>query len=316
MATLTQLEYIVTVDRMGHFGRAAQFCHVSQPSLSMQIQKVEEEMGLIIFDRIKKPIKTTERGKVFVEQAKVVLRESRKLESMIKEENTVLSGEFRLGIIPTLAPYLLPYMIEPFSRAYPKVILKIDELKTEIIINELKEDILDGGILVTPLHGSGLVEKPLFYEKFYLYLGREHELFHRKRIKEEELDGSDMWLLQDGHCLRNQVVKICSIKNEKGVYRNIQFEGGNLETLRYLVKKSRGTTLIPQLFVNTLPETEQEMFVKEFEPPVPNRQVSLVYRRDQWKLGILQALEKVILENLPSNISKDLNRRKSHVIKI
>lgn len=316
MATLTQLEYIVTVERLRHFGRAAEACHVSQPSLSMQIQKVEEEMGITIFDRLKKPVVPTEKGQQFIEQAKVILRENQKLNAIMKHEVTQVSGDFRLGVIPTLAPYLLPLFIDAFAQNYPKVKLKIDELKTENIIHDLKADTLDAAILATPLHASGLSERVLFYEKFFLYVGTDHALANRKRIKEDELDGSDIWLLQDGHCLRNQVVKICSIKSDKHVYKNIQFEGGNLETLRNLVKKSRGSTLIPQLFVNTLPEFEKRDYVKEFEHPSPTRQVSLVYRRDQWKSDILSALEATIIENIPEDIKLILDKSKGHIINI
>ena len=182
MATLTQLEYIVTVERLRHFGRAAEACHVSQPSLSMQIQKVEDEMGITIFDRIKKPVLPTENGKKFIEQAKIILRENQKLNAIAKHQNAEVSGEFKLGIIPTLAPYLLPLFIEDFSKAYPKVQLRIHELKTETIIHDLREDALDGALLATPLLVDGLKEKVLFYEKFFLYAGKDHALFNRKRI--------------------------------------------------------------------------------------------------------------------------------------
>jgi LysR family transcriptional regulator, hydrogen peroxide-inducible genes activator len=302
MPTLTQLEYIVTVEKLRHFGKAAEACHVSQPSLSMQIQKVEEELGIVIFDRTKKPILPTAKGQRFIDQAKVLLRENQRLIQISKQDSSEVSGDFHLGVIPTLAPYLLPLFIEDFSQNYPKVQLKIDEMKTDDIVRDLKEDALDAAILATPLHESGLKEKVLFYEEFFLYVGAEHSLSKRKRIREEELDGREMWLLQDGHCLRNQVVKICSIRGESGVFKNIRFEGGNLETLRYLVKNSNSYTLIPQLFANTLPEGEKKHLVKEFEQPTPSREISLVCRRDQWKGDILSALEKTLLRNLPKNL--------------
>jgi LysR family hydrogen peroxide-inducible transcriptional activator len=314
LPTLTQLEYIVAVDRLKHFGAAARACHVSQPSLSMQIQKVEDEVGIVIFDRLKKPIVATEKGQRFIAQARVVLKESSKLVAVTKSEQNEVSGDFRLGIIPTLAPYLLPALIEPFSIAFPKVRLKIDELKTDTIVSELQHDLLDAAILATPLHESGLHEKPLFYEPFYLYVSKESVLSKHKRVDQTELDGSEMWLLQDGHCLRNQVVRICSLRGEKSVFKNVQFEGGNLETLRYLIKKSRGYTLVPQLFVNTLSADERREFVKEFELPVPTREVSLVYRRDQWKLEVLHALENTIHDTLPLNLKTSVNKRASKVV--
>jgi len=314
MATLTQLQYIVTVEKLRHFGKAALACNVSQPSLSQQIQKVEDEMGLTIFDRLKKPVLPTEKGRLFIEQAKVILKESQKLTELAKQQGAEVSGDFRLGIIPTLAPYLLPLMIEPFSKAYPRVNLRVDELKTETIVEQIRNDTLDGAILATPLHEPGLKETVLFYEPFYLFVSSEHPLAAKKKIGEDDLDGSEMWLLQDGHCLRNQVVRVCSIKNEKGVYKNIRFEGGNLETLRYLVKRTRGYTLIPQLFVDTLPESERRNHVREFAAPVPSREVSLVYRRDHWKADILSAVEKTVEANLPDKLKARLDRKKSHVV--
>lgn len=314
MPTLTQLEYIVTVERLKHFGKAAEACHVSQPSLSMQIQKVEEELGIIIFDRNKKPILPTDKGIRFIEQARVILKESHRLLEIVKRDKFEVSGDFRLGIIPTIAPYLLPFFIEDFSNKYPKVKLKIDELKTETIISELKDDALDGAILATPINEKMFSEKALFYEEFFLYINSGHPFAHRKRIKEEELDGHEMWFLQDGHCLRNQVIKICSLGKEKGVFKNISFVGGNLETLRYLIKRGKGYTLVPRLFAETLPESERKNLIKEFEHPAPSREISLIHRRDQLKLDVILALEEVIIRNLPKTLSLDFNKRKINVI--
>jgi LysR family hydrogen peroxide-inducible transcriptional activator len=316
LPTLTQLHYIVTVDKLRHFGQAAKACNVSQPSLSMQIQKAEDEMGITLFDRAKKPIRPTEKGERFIEQAKRVLMETERLAALSRQDSTEVSGNFRLGIIPTVAPYLLPLFIEDFSTKWPKVRLKIDEMKTETIIAEIKRDGLDGAILATPIEEKGFRTKILFYEDFFLLVGSDHKFAHRKRLKEADLDGSEMWLLQDGHCLRNQVSKICSIGNDKGIFKNIRFEGGNLETLRYLIKKSRGYTLVPYLFVETLSDYEKKNLVKEFDTPVPSREVSLIYRRDQWKVDILSALEQSIRANLPQHLRHSLDKRKTQVIGI
>lgn len=316
MPTLTQMQYIIAVEKFRHFGEAAEACHVSQPSLSQQIQKVEEEIGVVIFDRLKKPVLPTEKGKRFIEQAKVVLKENQKLMDLSQKEGTEVSGDFRLAIIPTLAPYLLPLFVDSFSTGFPKVNLKVDELKTETILQQLKEDMLDGAILAGPIGDSRIKETVLFYESFSLYVSKEHPLSDRKRISEDDLDGSDMWLLQDGHCLRNQVVKICSLKNESGVYKNVRFEGGNLETLRYLVRKTRGYTLIPQLFVDTLSESEKRDFVREFFNPAPSREVLLISRRDHWKTDILKGIEEAIRKNLPKNIKTVIDRKKTQIVGI
>lgn len=316
MPTITQLEYIVTVDKMRHFGKAAKACHVSQPSLSMQIKKVEDEVEFPIFDRIKKPIVPTEKGALFIESAKAVLREHSRMMALAKKKESEVSGEFRLGIIPTVAPYLLPLFLDDFSKRYPAVRLRVDEMKTDNIIHELQRDMLDAGILATPLNEGGLTEKPLYYEKFSLYVAREHILSRKKFLRERDLDGAEMWLLQDGHCLRNQMVRLCSLRQQKGVFKNVQFEGGNLETLRYLVRKGHGYTLIPSLFVNTLSAEERRQYVRDFEVPVPTREVGLVFRRDQWKSDIIQAIAETVRDSLPKEIMTEKDVRLSHVIKV
>jgi len=299
MPSLTQLEYIVAVEKLRHFGRAADECHVTQPTLSMQIQKAEEEIGYPLFDRLKKPVVPTTKGQKFITQAKVLLHEHRKLIDLSRNQSGELAEDFRLAVIPTIAPYLLPLFIQSFSAAYPKVHLTIDELKTETILQRLKEDALDAAILATPLHEPGLRERPLYYEPFSLYVSKSHALNARKRIREDDLSIEDMWLLEDGHCFRQQIVRWCSLKTRDGVFTNVRFEGGNIDTLRQLVRKSRGYTLVPSLFVDTLSESERREFVREFEKPQPAREVSLVYRRDQWKADVLKALEDTILANVP-----------------
>ncbi|MBX3021420.1 MAG: hydrogen peroxide-inducible genes activator [Bdellovibrionales bacterium] len=302
MPSLTQLEYIVAVEKHRHFGKAAEACHVTQPTLSMQIQKVEEEIGYPLFDRLKKPIVPTTKGTRFITQAKVLLHEHHKLVDLSRSQSGELSGDLRLGVIPTIAPYLLPLFLESFSKEFPKVHLFVDELKTDTILQMLAEDQLDAGILATPLHEPGLKERPLYYEPFSLYVSRANPLNARKRIKEDDLDAEHMWLLEDGHCFRNQIVRYCSLKGKEGVFPNVRFEGGNIDTLRYLVRKSNGYTLVPALFVETLTESERRDHVREFEKPVPAREVSLVYRRDQWKSDVLKALEEAIRKQLPKGL--------------
>lgn len=304
MPSLTQLEYIVAVDAARHFGKAADHCHITQPTLSMQIQKVEEEIGYPLFDRLKKPVVPTAKGERFITQAKVLLREHHKLMDLSKHQSGELSGDFRIGVIPTIAPYLLPLFIGAFSKKYPKVQLIIDEMKTDSIIDALREDKLDAGILATPLHESGLRERPLYYEPFQLYVAKNHALNARKRIKDDDLSGDSMWLLADGHCFRNQIARFCSLKNQDGVFPNVHFEGGNIDTLRNLIRKSAGYTLVPALFTESLPESERRDYIREFEKPVPAREVSIVYRRDQWKSDLLKALEESIREKLPKELTE------------
>lgn len=315
MPSLSQLEYIVAVDKHRHFGKAAESCHVTQPTLSMQIQKVEEEIGYPLFDRMKKPIVPTAKGARFIQQAKILLREHQKLVELSKNQTDEVSGEFRLGVIPTIAPYLVPHFIETFSREFPKVQLSIDELKTGTILQRLNEDSLDAAIMATPLHEEGLKERRLFVEPFYLYVSKHHSLNGRKRIKEEDLDGSQMWLLEDGHCFRSQIIRYCSMQNKERVFPNVQFEGGNLDTLRYLVRKSQGYTLVPALLVDNLSESEKRDYVREFERPTPAREVSLVHRRDQWKSDILKALEDTIVKKLPKEIL-DYDPKRQQILEV
>jgi len=316
LPTITQLQYIVTVDKLRHFGEAAQACHVSQPSLSMQIMKVEDEIGFPLFDRVKKPIVPTEKGARFIESARAVLREHERMMAHAKKDEKEVSGEFRLGVIPTIAPYLLPLFLEKFSITYPKVKLHVDEMKTESIVAELKKDLLDAAVLATPLNEQGLNEEPMFYEKFYLYVSENHPLSKKTRVKQDDIDGTGIWLIQDGHCLRNQMIRLCSLKNQKGVFKNIYFEGGNLETLRYLVQKGHGYTLIPQLFLNTLSPPERKKYVREFETPSPMREVSLIARRDQWKSDIMRAIFDSITQNLPKDFQTSLAAKEALVVKV
>jgi LysR family hydrogen peroxide-inducible transcriptional activator len=302
MPTITQLEYLVAVDRTRHFGRAAKECHVSQPALSAQIQKLEEELGVVVFDRKKKPVLPTPEGERILELARSVLREHAKLLHLAQSEGDEPTGGFKIGIIPTLAPYVLPLFVDAFAKEYPAVDLHIDELKTEEIILALREDRIDAGLLATPLGEKGLRERPLFYEPFYAYCAPGHPLLKRKKLRETDLEPHGLWLLQDGHCLRNQVVNFCSANNATQTYDNVHFESGNLETLRYLVHSGEGYTLLPHLMVLQLPKSEREKYVRPFVRPVPTREVSLVFRRDQFKQRIQRALFDCIRERIPDGL--------------
>jgi LysR family hydrogen peroxide-inducible transcriptional activator len=302
MATLTQLEYIVAVHRTKHFGRAAKECHVSQPSLSAQIHKVEEELDFIIFDRSKKPIKVTDSGLKFIQQAKKVLAEHKKLLN-IQSDSQEIQGDFHLGVIPTLSAYILPIFLESFTKKYPKVNLHIGEYQTKEIINKLYDDELDGALLVTPLNDSQIIERSLFYEPFYVYVSSSHELSTRKIIKETDLDENSVWLLDEGHCFRDQVIKLCSLKNQRKIFRNVEFKSGNMETLKALVRKVGGYTLLPHLATLDLPSAEKQKHLKKFSKPTPTREVSLVHSRSFLKEPILEALQKEILNNIPSELA-------------
>ena len=303
MASLTQLEYIIAVADYRHFGKAAKACHISQPTLSQQIQKVEDLCNITLFDRVKKPIVPTLEGEVFLKQARLIIREHKRLIEMTKQSLHEPKGDFKLAVIPTVSASLIPLFIGSFSEAFPKIELFIDELKTETILEELRNDRLDAALMATPLTAPGFIEDPLYYETFLLYLSAGHPLLKKKTITEADLDGSEMWLLKDGHCFKDQVVKFCSIKkNEFSILKNIHFQSGALDTLRAVVSHGHGYTMIPALMAANLPPKELHDRVRAFHAPMPAREISLVYRRDFWKQNLVASVKKSILENLPPQV--------------
>jgi LysR family hydrogen peroxide-inducible transcriptional activator len=297
--TLTQLEYILAVNKFRHFGKAARSCFVTQPTLSMQLQKLEDELGIVIFDRSKSPVLPTSEGERIINQARVIIREEKRLRDLVRQSKDELAGEFRLAVIPTLSTYILPLFLQDFVDRYPNLNFIIEECKTEEIVEMLAEDAMDAGLLVTPLNDEALIERVLFYEPFYLFVAPEHPLARRKRIREDDLDLKEIWLLNKGNCFRDQVLNICTeSKDENDVGGNIRFESGNLETLKNMVLTSSGYTVLPHLAVSQL-SAQRRKLIREFHPPVPTREVSLVYARSVLKERVIDALEETILEKLP-----------------
>ncbi len=306
MPTLVQLEYALAVHKFRHFAKAAAACRVTQPTLSQQLQKLEDELGLILFDRLQKPVLTTPAGGRFLAQAQIVMREHQKLLHLAKESQEEVSGEFRLAMIPTIASDLIPLFVERFSTQFPRVELFIEEAKTATILEELQNDTFDGGILATPLLEGGLKVHPLYYEPFVLYCSPDHPLSRKKKIAVTDLDATQMWMLTDGHCFRNQVANFCSLsgRQDSAVLKNVRFESGSLDTLRKLVQKSRGYTLLPLMMTLRMDAAEKREQVRSFVAPLPAREVSLVYRRDHWKLEMIAAIEDTIRSVLPTWIRR------------
>lgn len=315
MPTITQLQYLIAVDEEKHFGRAAEKCSVSQPSLSTQIQKVEEELDLVIFDRSQKPIMVTEEGRAIIDQARATLKEHNKLYALAQGSSIEPKGDFHLGIIPTLAPYIVPLFLGKFSKEFPDVRLKISELQTDDILKLLKNDGVDAGLLVTPLNDEGLIERHLFYEPFYAYISEGHRLLEKNELAHDDLLDQDLWLLEEGHCFREQMLKVCSLRNSNRVLPNVEFASGSLETLRKLVKRSKGYTLLPELAVDDLGKKERDKHLRSFQGPVPTREVSLIHSRSFLKERIISALEKVIVDELPSHL-KSLKKGDINVVGI
>lgn len=303
MVTITQLEYVLAVDKYKNFGKAAKSCSVSQPSLSIQIQKTEDILGYMLFDRSKKPIVTTDRGLEFIKQAKIVIEEFSRL-ALIGQSSSV-SGKFKLGVIPTLSPYIIPLFIKKFSTTYPDVELTIIESKTEVIKNLLLNDKLDGAILVTPLKDLRFLETFLFNEPFYLYASKEMNL--KGKISPSKLDPEELWLLSEGNCFRNQVINLCSSVNS-GPLKNVRFEGGNLETLIDLVNRSGGCTVIPHLCMKKIKNSSSKGEVFEFASVTPAREVSFVRSRSFMKESIINSLVESIVSSLPKELQSNQKR--------
>jgi LysR family transcriptional regulator, hydrogen peroxide-inducible genes activator len=304
MISITQIEYILAVHRFRHFAKASHHCGVSQPSLSLQIQKVEEFLGYPIFDRDKKPVELSSKGTRFVEQANIVLSEHKRLISQSLSEQGVVRGEFNLGVIPTIMPFLVPLIIADFSQKFPEVILKIHELNTELCVQGLRLHNIDGAILATPLSEKGIRERALYYESFFLYAHANDPILKKKSLEAKDINPNDLWLLKDGHCFKNQVLNFCQIDGSMTSLRNINLLGGSLEVLRQVVMGSWGYTLIPEMMKNSLSKSEQENQVRPFSHQNPLREISLVYAREQWKSDILNALEACILRCLPKSIQR------------
>jgi LysR family hydrogen peroxide-inducible transcriptional activator len=303
MITLTQLEYIVAVDTFRHFGRAAEHCFITQPTLSMQIKKLEEDLEVIIFDRSKQPMIPTDVGRRIIDQARIALQESGRINNIIKEHKNLISGELKIGIIPTLAPYLLPLFIGNYKRKYPNINIRIDELTTANIIDHLNRDLIDVGILVTPLKEDRINEKPLFYEEMLLYLNDNHPLASQTNIKLKDIATPELWLLSDGHCFRDQVINLCSFKGAENSALPFHFEAGSLETIMNIVDKEGGLTIIPELATINMSELRFE-HVRTFIDTNPLREVSLVYSRHYAKHKLIELLGKEIITSMPEKMLK------------
>tara|TARA_B110000003_G_scaffold53347_1_gene53085 strand:- start:32175 stop:33119 length:945 start_codon:yes stop_codon:yes gene_type:complete len=290
--TITQLKYVLSVAEYKNFTQAAEKSFVTQPTLSMQIQKLEDQLGVQIFNRSKKPIVLTEIGEKIVNQAKIIVSESSRVKDIVHQHQGYIGGEFRLGIIPTVMPTLLPMFLNNFTNKYPKVKLIIEELSTEEIIKKLLDNHLDAGLAATPLENNDIQERPLYYEPFIGLIPKDHRLFNKKEIKSDELEMDDILLLEDGHCFKDSIINLCrtyKTDNSKG----FQLESGSFDTLIKLSKEGLGMTLLPYLHTLDLNDNDK-ILLKEFTSPPPAREVSLIFHKSQLKIQITDALKKTI----------------------
>lgn len=299
--TLIQLEYIVALDTWRHFSLASEKCFVTQPTLSMQVQKLEEELGVNLFDRTKQPVMPTEIGAAVIAQARIVLREAGMIQEMITEQKDTMTGEIRIGIIPTLAPYLLPPLFKNIRDKYPQVNLLVKEIITEEVVQELKSNRLDCGIVVTPLQDAAIKEDPLFYEELFVYVSKNNALHNKKYVLPGDIDPEQLWLLEEGHCFRSQILNLCELRKHADLH--FKYETGNIDTLKRMVDKSDGITILPELAVMEFSKPQLKQ-VKRLKEPSPAREVSLVTHRDHLKTKLIKTLKEEILNIVPKPMQK------------
>ena len=304
---IQQLEYVVAVDNHRHFVKASEKCFVTQATLSMMIKKLEEELTVKIFDRSRQPVIPTEIGKKIIAQAKIILQEANRLHEIVSEEQGQLNGELRIGIIPTLAPYLLPLFMNSFMIKYPKVKLRISELTTDDIIHKLEQHDLDVGLLSTPLNQASLKEQPLFYEEFVVYASSTEQLLSKKYVLAKDIDINRLCLLEEGHCLRSQVFNLCELKNREKQVHQLDFATGSIETLKRIVETNHGITILPLLALKDMTD-KQRLNIRHFKSPAPVREIGLVTYRYFVKEKLINGLKEEILKGVTPNMRSALKK--------
>lgn len=304
--TITQLEYIVAVDTYRSFVQAAEKCFVTQPTLSMQVQKLEDFLGVRIFDRTKHPVTPTEVGEKILEQARETLNQISRIQEVVSDEQEEISGELRLGIIPTIAPYLLPQVISGLMSKYPRIKLSVWEFTTDDIITQLKKGLIDCGILATPLLDEHLAEKPIYYENFVAYVSKSSPAFKKNTMDASALQEENIWLLNEGHCMRSQVLSICRT-SQKSRMQGLEYNTGSVETLIRMVDLNKGATLLPGMAVSSL-SNKQLNKVRFFRSPEPVREISLVTNKNFVKQRMLSVLRDEILLVVPKSMKQKKKR--------
>ena len=290
--TITQLTYVLAVAEHQNFTKAAENCFVTQPTLSMQIQKLEDQLDVLIFDRSKKPIELTDVGAKIVNQARNIVNESYRIKDIVDQQKGFIGGEFKLGIIPTVMPTLLPMFLKSFIKKYPKVKLKIEELTTEEIITRINDGHLDAAIAATPLENENIKERVLYFEPFTAYVPKNHRLAEKKKLEVADLEIEDMLLLEDGHCFRDGVINLCKVFKDH-TEDSFQLESGSIETLIRLSNEGLGMTLLPYLHTLEMGEKAKKN-LRYFTEPSPAREVSIIYNKSELKMQIIEALQEVI----------------------
>jgi len=300
---IVQLEYLKEIYVCGSFSVAADRLGLTQPALSLQIQKLEEELEFKLIDRTKRPFQFTDEGKVFYEKSLEILKQIEALKQISINISEEVSGKVRVGVIPTLAPYLVPLFIQQLAKDYPALQLEIYELKTEVIINEIKMGDIDCGIISTPVSATNISVTPLFYERFYAYLSEDHPLFGEDSIDIKSIQQEDIWYLEEGNCFQNQVNSICQLNPQKKNKHQLVYHSNSIESLRRIVEYKRGLTFMPELATINIP-AEQEELIKEIVPNEPVREISLITAKRFAKERQVNALQEVIKSSIPARMIK------------
>src|SRR5450631_4717258 len=295
--TFTQLEYILAIDTHRHFAKAADACFVTQPTLSMQVGKLEKTLGVKIFDRSHSPVVPTEAGKQ-------ILLEKSRVSEIISLKKGLVECELRIGIIPTLAPYLLPLFVQSFLLKYPQVKLVVYEKTTEFLLEGIRDSSLDTGILVSPLNEKGFHEEVLFYEELLVFVSEKNAIYKKNYVLAKEIDPNKLWLLEEGHCFRAQMIHLCELFKASRRNSHFDYEAGSFETLRRMVELNDGITVLPELATLDFSKKQQGQ-LRRFRRPSHMREVSLVVRRDFVKERLVKALKEEILNSMPDKIKKN-----------
>ena len=301
--TLVQLTYLIALDTYRQLTIAAEKSHISQPALTMQLQKLEEELGVKLFDRSKQPVVPTEIGRAVVAQARTVLQESQRITDLVQAYKQDISGELRVGIIPTLAPYLLPLFLAQFLQNFPLVKLRVRELPTDTLVELLKAGQLDVGIAVSPLADDRLYEHRLFYEEFVVYVAADDHHHDKQFVLAEDITPDQLWLLEEGHCMRSQIMNLCELRKQRLDGQQFYYEAGSIEGLKRMVDRYGGMTVLPELATLDM-STLQQAQLRRFARPVPVREVSLITHRHYVKQPLIDALKSEILRAVPAQMQQ------------
>lgn len=297
--TLQQLEYILAVNQFRHFAKAAEYCRVTQPTLSAMIQKLEEELDTRIFDRSQQPVCPTPVGILIIEQAQKILVQANRIKNIIEEEKHSLTGTFKLGILPTVAPYLLPRFFPQLMKKYPDLDIRVIEMKTNDIKKALQTGEIDAGIVASLAGTEELQQTPLFYEQFFVYVSRKDILFNSEVIRTSDLNGEQLWLLDEGHCFRDQLMRFCQMKSARA--SQLAYHLGSMETFMRMVESGKGVTFIPELAVLQLGDIQKEL-VRPFAIPCPTRQIVMLTNKNFIRHTLLEALTKEIKSSIPKEM--------------